>query len=330
MATPVEITATYLREFRRWEQTAIIHVWHDGGQVTVKLDCDAGELEPRAEYRFFGRWVDHARFGRQFHAASFVKPVPATRHGVLSYLKQHAVGLGGIGVKRIEAAWDHYGPEAVAAIRERPAEVCGVLNQKFGREVQESAVVEWSSRLKAEYAVEACTLDLMGLLGGKGFYRSIIREIVRRRGNRGAEEVRRDPYKLMTWKLPGAGFRKCDSLYLELGLPPCRLKRQALAAWYAASSDSSGNTWVPMAVALDGIRRTVAGAALRPDRAIRMAVRARYLAERQTAGGFGPLCDGDAGGSGFRWVAVGKRAENEAELARIVAAASREAVTWQG
>jgi len=185
-----------------------------------------------------------------------------------------------------------------------------------------------ASTLENEAAIEGCTLDLIDLLTGRGFPKGTSRLAVRQWGNRAAQKIRRDPYCLMNFR--GCGFKRTDALYLDLKLPPARLKRQALSAWYALASDSEGHTWHPDTKAIRGIQGNIAGAELQIERALRLARIAGATAELFTAGGHGPICQGADSPGAYRWIAEGRKSRNEGELARRVADAAIETtvVAW--
>ena len=332
MAQLCEITGIYVREFQRWDSIAMIRVEPSNptglvevmgeriNDLTVRVDCDPDELKEDLEYRFVGQWRDHPKYGRQFHANSFTLVQPHTRHGIITYLVRAGEGLR-FGPVRAAALYDHWGQETVAKCRTEPGEVCRVLAERRLK-FDHAGAVNLQARLGEDAATEATTLELLDLLTGRGFPRATVREAIRAWGANAAAVVRRDPYKLMRFR--GCGFKRCDAMWLELGLPPGRLKRQALAAWYAIARDTEGHTWYPVSVAVKGIVANVGGADLTPEPALELARRAGMLAEVQTESVSGPLV---AGGQ-VRWVAEGRKAKHEMEIAEIVVEAEWEGVTW--
>ena len=94
-----EITAVYLRQNHRWDDTVLADCRlanGDGdGKATgfdLKVDDPQNELVARLTYRFYGRWYNHPKYGRQFHAKTFVRTQPHGQAGVIRYLSQ-APGL---------------------------------------------------------------------------------------------------------------------------------------------------------------------------------------------------------------------------------------------
>lgn len=337
MAQLSELTGIFIREFQRWDSVAMCRVEPTNGagevgsmmdkldEVVVKIECDQDELKTDLEYRFVGTWRNHPRYGRQFHASSFTLVQPHTRQGIITYLVRAGEGLR-FGPSRAAALYDHWGQETVAKCRTEPGEVCRVLADRKLR-FDHSAAVNLQARLGDDAAMEATTLELLDLLTGRGFPRGTVREAIREWGANAAAVVRRDPYKLMRFR--GCGYKRTDAMYMELGLPPGRLKRQALAAWYAIARDSEGHTWYPIGVAVKGIVANVGGADLTPEPALRLARLGRVLSEIRTCRKAIVRGAGlDPGEYDQRWLAERLKADHEKEIAEIVAEAEREGVTW--
>ena len=320
MASLTEITGICIRERYRWDSTALLMVETADGDVTVKVDCDPDELMTALEYRFVGQWKTHPKYGDQFHATSFVLVTPHSRQGIIQYLRRAGEGLR-FGPVRAAAIYDEWGQEAIAKCRTSPGEVVEMLR---GKQLQfdHAAAVNLAARLGEDAALESCMLDVLDLLTGRGFPRGTAREAIREWGARAATVIRSDPYKLMRFR--GCGFKRCDALWIELGLPPGRLKRQALAAWYAIWQDTDGHTWYPVTVALRSIQANVGGAEINQEKALRLARLGRRLAEITTDGMTGPVVPRGTA----RWVAERRNADNEREVAEIVADASTEGVSW--
>lgn len=329
-----EITATYLTERFRFANSdgdvVIASAWANSdinAEIAIKGQADVDELIRDQTYRFYGRWTTYKnkRTGqeeKQFAFDSFVIQQPHSREGVVQYLR--AAGEGhGFGIGRAQKCWELFGSDAVKMLREQPATVAERLSSSGPHHKLSAEQAEKIAAVLSEQAaLEGCTLDLMDLLTGRGFPKGTARLATRAWGNHAAQIIRRNPYRLMEFR--GCGFKKTDSLYLDLGLPPGRLKRQALCAWYTLARDSEGHTFYPISVAQQGIKGSIAAADLQIERAIELANRSGYTAELQTSRASGPITpDGQ-----YRWLAEGKKATNEAELAQAVCQALLEPPHW--
>lgn len=335
MAKLTEITATYLRERVRRDDWAIVSAWMSEplatngrdaeDEIAISVTCDQDELRPEQEYRWLGTWKDHPKYGRQFHASSFVLKLPHGRAGIIRYLSDAGQGLG-FGPARAARCYEIWGGDAVEHFRREPVDVANALQHCGPRySLSDDTARQIAAKLEEDAGLEACTLDLLDVLTGRGFPRTATRELVKRWGNRAANVVRKDPYR-MIGIVRGAGWKRCDAMYTELGLPPGKIKRQALAAWYAVQRDSKGHTWFPDTVAMKFVEKEIGGATPQPAKAVERAVRRGYLAEEKTDGAAGPITLNGRGT--VRWVAEKRRADNERELAELVAEAMREPAAW--
>lgn len=327
-----EITVEYLGEkfrFSNPDGDVVIGEGHANGTingtVTLKGPADLDELQRRHTYRFYGRWTDYRnrRSGqteKQFAFETFVAAQPHNRQGVVVYLRSAGEG-NHFGQARAVALWDEFGPDAVRMMREETDKACEALARR-GLRLPPEAAAKIARILAEKQRLEACTIELTELLTGRGVPKATARYAIARWGNAAADVIRRDPFKLMG--IPGCGFTRCDQLYLHLRRPAGRLKRQALAAWYALYSDSNGHVWFPRPVAVEAIRKLIAGAALRTDKAIELCLRAGLLREIKTDGPNGPVTPGGS----YAWLATSEHADNERELAERVAAASQETYQW--
>ncbi len=327
-----EITAVYLGERHRFSNSdgdTIVGDAHANGTINapiaIKGPAEYDELRIDQTYRFYGRWSDYLnkRTGiseRQFAFQTFVAAQPHNREGVIAYLKHAGQGLF-FGQARAAAMWDAFGSDAVRMLREDPEGAFAELASR-GLPMTSDNARQMVAALVREQALENCTIELTDLLAGRGLPKSTARKAIQEWGNAAAGILRRDPYKLMRFR--GCGFKRCDQLYLHLGLPAGRLKRQALSAWYALASKTDGDTWHPRRAAESGIRATVAGADLKIERAIELALRSGILRECRTAGLNGPI---DPAGN-FSWLALSEHADREVRLAQLIADASQESFKW--
>lgn len=322
-----EITARYLHERLRFtgrpgEADTILAACKfidgekpatlNGGPFVVKVR-EEETLHENQEYRFLGKWTryTHPRLQTtedQFAADSFTESTPAGREGIIAYLIRAGEG-NGIGPGRAAKIYDLYLSDAIRTVREEPARVAAAVRGLSLSDAEATAT--W---LKARQATEATSLDLTELLNGRGFLKSTPKKAIDLWGARATRVVRRDPYKLMA--IRGAGFKRCDAMYLSLGLPPNRLKRQALCAWYAVQLETKlhGHTWIAAAVVDHGLRTQIGGC--QPDLilALKLAKRAGILAIK---------VDG-----GKSWIADSRRARNEQYIAERIAAANVLPPSW--
>ncbi len=274
----IELTAIFQHERMRFENADGDTVIADartidsanGELVTLKGVAAKDELQQHLSYRFYGHWTEYQnkRTGKQekqFAFKTFVQSQPHGRAGIITYLKKAGEG-NGIGQARATKLWEVFGSDAVRILRETPE--VAVAAVKGLRTDDATAAAAW---LKEKESLENCTIEITSILDGKGFPKDLPGKLIKTWGNEASRIIQRDPYRLMHFR--SCGFKRCDNLYLELGLDPARLRRQAFCAWYSIASNTEGHTWFPADVAAAGVRSMVGGTDARPVRALKMAKR---------------------------------------------------------
>lgn len=296
-------------------------VGHNSDTINIKGAADPDELERSQTYRFYGRFSEYknkrtGKTEKQFHFHSWVTARAHDREGIIAYLERAGRGIG-MGRGTAARAWDAFGGDAVRVIREQPERLIS-LNTR----ITEDQANQIADRLKHQQRTEDAEIEITNLLSGRGFPKVTSRSAIKEWGNRAAQVISRDPYALMRFR--GCGFRLCDQLWIELGLNPARMRRQALCAWYSVASDSEGHTWFPAQTIAERVKQSL-GSIANPVKAIKLATRLgrrtldHYgaLAAARTDGINGPVISQ----GGQLWLAEGRKAWAEGLLSDLVCAA---------
>lgn len=282
----------------RWtsnEGDFIIGSLRDG--ECVMGNCDPSDLVSGITYRFVGKWTESPQFGSQFKFTAFVQHEPHSRNGVVEYLKRYAPNVGDSIAHQLV---DLYGADrAIACLKADP-----VAASKALRGLPVGKAEEAAKALKEQERFQETKVKLIDLFAERGFRHSLVDECVRRLGVLAPVRIKRDPFVLLSMKFTGCGFLRVDRLYLELGLPPDRMKRQVMAMWHVVHSDMSGSTWHPEAKVIEEAGRLITGR-YRPERAMRVATRAKWLIREDRDGEW--------------WIADGKAAQDENYVAERIA-----------
>ena len=280
---------------------------------TVKGDAPPGELVCGMAYRFFGNWEQakpHDRYPPAFRFKEFAKSEPVSPGSLQTYLIRHAPGIG---PKIAAKLWAKYGPGAVKMLRTEPAEVAREIS---GLTLEKTTAA--AAELQKIAGAEDLRIELGELLSGRGFSRNSVDAVIRRWGLLAAAKIRKNPFHLMQAGIPGAGFLRCDRLYLDLGLPPASPVRQVYALEYWMSRDSEGHTWFSAQQAARTLGACIGSA--QPD--LRKAVKIGHRLRRI-------VCRTDEAGQ--VWVATweGARAEVEIVAHLLTLTKARElTLTW--
>jgi exodeoxyribonuclease V alpha subunit len=272
----------------------------DGGFVILELtdgfsahgNAHPSQFAPGIQYRFMGRWKNDPKWGDQFAFTSFTVHGFSGRAGVVNYL---AKTCEGIGEKTADRLWTAYGTHAVEILRTDPGRPVadGLLRDDVARAAAED--------LEREKHLEHTRIELHDLLHGRGFHGRLLMQAILKWGAKAPAVIRRDPFKLLG--LAGAGYKRCDKLWRELGLPLDRLKRQLYAALNEIAQDRDGHTWISADRARDCLIAAVGADGAQPKRALKLGIRAGKLAARRDPA------------DGAIWVSLQHRAEAERRIA---------------
>lgn len=272
----------------------------DTESVSVKGDADPSEFIQGLEYRFWGKWGKaKPPYGKSFEFRQLKRSEPHSRVAVVGYLRQFATGIGPVYASQL---WDAFGADAVRVLRTDPARAAAAIG------IPLSKAKHASEALNTDGQNEGLRLELVQLLDGRGFSKSLIEIVIKKWGLSAPDRIRRDPFTLLVNRFPSCGFARCDRLYTDLGLPPERLKRQFACIWNALKSDGEGHTWHRADIAAKAVAEGVSGlpeGTLNWKRAATLGVRAGWLRKRVDS-------------NGQYWIAEAKKADNEASVARDV------------
>ncbi len=313
-----EIVVIFRGEKHRWDDTIIGEADLESAEpgtktqsVTLKGTASVGELVPLSTYRFYGKWSTYRNkrtqaVQKQFEFQTFVKAQPHSRAGVINYLKL----APHIGQRVAETLWDNFGGDAVRVVRESPELAAAAVD---GRHFTLKKAKKAAEHFKEEQAMEGCMIDLIDVLQGRGFPKKTSRAAIGAWGNKAAQVIKRCPYYLMNFR--GCSFARTDAMYLDLGLPPGKLKRQALCARNAVASEKSGHVWYPVKCVEDALRSKIGGTEVRFEKALELARRGR-------------LIDILLDEFGNRWTAEYSAARAEKQIAICIAESESEKLHW--
>lgn len=304
-----EVIADFLREKVRrddWFVGFFLPVV-DGSPLTVVAVAPPGDFEPMLRYRLYGTYENNGH-GKQFKCRSYVRCEPVGQAAITKYLQK----APGIGPAVAKALWDLLSENAVAMVRQFPRETAERLAIPIWSADKAEKSAEW---FRGEKQTEGVSIELCGLLDGVGFPRSLTKKLIQRWGTKAAEIVRRNPFRLLAFG--GCGFLKVDRLYLSLGLPPGRAKRQALCAvdHCKRQSELAGHTWLSFDEILKAVRAKTSNVA--SDKFIELALRAGLVRRS--------LLSFDAR---FFYYAESSKADNEEVAANLLSLSVGEDPRW--
>lgn len=283
----------YRERWRSSDSDFAIAFLEDG--TCIKGESEEGDLQFGLTYQFFGTWVDSEQHGKQFAYEVYTVKEPLSRGGIVVYLEKYAPNIGTTLAGRL---YDAFEGEAVRILRTNPELAAKTVK---GGDVEKFKAAAAALQLLAKF--EDTKIELTQLFHGRGFSGKCIEECVAKLGILAPARIKRDPFWMLVEKLPSAGFDRCNKLYIDLGLPKNKLKRQMICMWHAIRGDRSGNTWMPYDLAVNRLKAAISDAPLKVKKAVTLGKRSRWLSLHKD-------------GNGNWWIAENEKAFAENYLAK--------------
>ena len=190
-------------------------------------------VRPGDELRLSGRWINHAKYGEQFEAESYVQVAPSTLEGIRRFLGSGKVR--GLGEKRAAQVVEAFGLETLEVIENDPDRLLRIRG--IGRATVDRIRDSWDQHRGIQ--------QIMIFLTGHGVAPGVAVKAFRRYGPGAVDVVRSNPYRLAE-EVFGVGFLTADRIASQLGVPadaPERLEAGVLHTLNEASVQ--GHVFLP-------------------------------------------------------------------------------------
>ncbi|REJ28262.1 ATP-dependent RecD-like DNA helicase [Caldibacillus debilis] len=171
-------------------------------------------------YVFYGRFVEHPKYGLQYQAEQFRRDIPTTKQGIIQYLSSPL--FKGIGKKTAEKIVEHIGENAISKILEQPSVLDSVPNLP----------AEKAKQLYDALVLHQGLEKIMIALNDYGFGTNLALRIYQAYKEQTLEIIEQNPYRLVE-DVEGIGFNRADELGFRLGFQgshPYRIKAGVLYA----------------------------------------------------------------------------------------------------
>ncbi|MDX8045877.1 ATP-dependent RecD-like DNA helicase [Gracilibacillus sp. S3-1-1] len=191
-------------------------------------------LDPGETYEFYGRVVDHQRFGRQFQVESYQRFLPESKEGVIAYLSSDL--FPGIGKKTAERIVDTLGESALSQILNDKAVLSNVPS--LAKEKQEKVYQILQENQGFEHIVVELSRYGFGLKMAQKMYTAFKEETL--------DTLKTNPYAFV-FEVEGFGFVRADQMARENNISldhPTRL--QAAAIYTLTNSMQDGHVFLPI------------------------------------------------------------------------------------
>ena len=200
-----------------------------------------GEVKPDVTYKFYGKVIQHVKYGEQFQVSRYEVNKPTTLEGIINYLAgSDFVGIGQATAKKIV---DQLGDTALDQLLMQP-EVIETLQ----------LTTKQKEGLKQGLAKNRGFEDILLKLSELAFSSTLINKIINHFQEKTLEIIQDNPYQLAL-EIDGIGFLKADEVALSNGIAFDDVKRVQAAICYVLFEQCqlSGNTYLDVEILLDEV-----------------------------------------------------------------------------
>lgn len=205
-----------------------------------------GQIQEEELYRFFGHFIDHPRYGKQFQVDNYQQERPTSANGVANYLSSEK--FPGIGKRTAEKIVEILGEDAIDRIIAEPSvlEEVPTLNEKKRQTIVET--------IRLNHGMEQVIVGL----NRYGFGSQLSFTIYQTYKEETLEVIQENPYQLVE-DIEGVGFKRADNIAEQLGIQADSEKRIRAAVCHEIFQHSirSGHTYVEAEVLLQETIRTL-------------------------------------------------------------------------
>lgn len=190
-----------------------------------------------------GQWVNHARFGQQFRAASIHIEAPSSVEGIERFLASGVIdGVGKAMAHRLVTA---FGQDTLKIIEERPRRLLEVPG--IGKQT--------ADKIAASYSSQSELGEIMLWLENHGISGTLAGRIYKKYSSFSLDMLENHPYQLAQ-EVEGIGFATADTIAASLGLPRDHEQRVMAGIDYALQQISlAGHCCIPEAPLVDRASR---------------------------------------------------------------------------
>ncbi len=211
----------------------------DGEEITcVGTFETAGKGDVR---KFYGRWVDHPRYGIQFNV-DFSEPLPPkSTDGIVGYLSSGLIP--GIGKALAERIVSSFGDRTIEILDKEPNRLKQVPG--IGEKRIEAIKRAW----REQHGIR----ELVSMLRSHGISVGTALRIHKQYGAEALSVIQENPYRLAL-EVWGIGFSKADEIALKMGVPPDSPERIRAGIHFVLwKASEEGHVFLPADVLLERV-----------------------------------------------------------------------------
>lgn len=192
-----------------------------------------GQIQEGDQYKFFGKWTDHPKYGLQFQSTKYIKEKPSTEEAIITYLSSPR--FRGIGKKSAQKIVETLGLNSIDKILEDE----GLLDSVPGLNQAKKTMI--LSVLEKEQGMQKVIIALNNF----GISNQLAYKIYHHFEGETLSVIQTNPYRLIE-EIDGIGFNRADAVAEEIGIEgdaPERIKAGILFT-LEEQTMKSGDTYV--------------------------------------------------------------------------------------
>lgn len=186
------------------------------------------EIYEHESYFFYGHFVDHPKYGKQYRVLNYKRELPQTKSGVIQYLASDL--FEGIGVKTAETIVQTLGERAISKIIENPS-----VLEKVPR-LRKDVAQKLYETLKEYDGLD----QIMIFLSECGFGPKLSMRIYQQYKDETIKIIKENPYQLV-YDVEGIGFKRADELGAKQGIKGSHPERIRAGALYVLTEQTMQN-----------------------------------------------------------------------------------------
>jgi exodeoxyribonuclease V alpha subunit len=218
----------------------------DFSDKKIVLTGSMGRLQEDSDYRFYGKLVEHPKYGKQLQVESYEQETPSSKKSLVAYLSSDQ--FPGIGKKTAEKIIEILGLNALEEILENSDILQKVPHLNKAKQELIAEV------LRKNHGMDKVIVSL----NQWGFGSHLAVSIYEKYKDKTLEVIQQNPYQLVE-DIDGIGFKKADTIAEQLGIAydsPERVQAAIIHELFQYSL-TTGNTYIEAEELLVIVQKTL-------------------------------------------------------------------------
>ncbi|QZE13017.1 AAA family ATPase [Halosquirtibacter laminarini] len=231
---------TYRNEENGW---TVLKVKPFDSNRTVSVVMFGEDVFVGKTFDFYGKWIQHKTYGRQFEAKRTVEKQPETLDALRKYLGSGLIS--GVGPVMANKIVKRFGKDTIDILDhdiESLLNIPGISKSKLGK-------------IEKTWKTHRANRQIVQFLQENNLPISYASKLIDRYGDAALDKLSNDPYSLIE-EMHGIGFIRADAIALSTGMSPQSPERvEAMVKYVLSKSKDEGNCYLLRNLIEDKLRR---------------------------------------------------------------------------